>query len=325
MRGRKRHAVRDVVRALLEDRAALVLRQRPPGGRLPDRDQRGARRLGTAERRRHRVELRLLRTLDVARVPGDARQTPDAAGGRGDARRGPPAARRRAAARPRRRCCGRSARARSAPPMKVAGNMPIGYAVMTRASCHRAAPPASPAGRGTTGNARPPRAATPARAASSRPTSMVSTVIAPFASRRRQPPTTRPSTTTMWFATTSGRAVSIPATPRRQRRRVIAVGDDELVVVREQVNGGATGARLRGRRAGREPERLAVDARRTRAAGDAASIAAARVAHRQPRPPGEVAGQRRPVAGEVAARQLGQRLVARRASGRPAARSSSSA
>src|SRR5207248_10989282 len=41
----------DVVRSLLDDPPPLVLRKRPPVRRLPDRDERRARRLGTSEAR----------------------------------------------------------------------------------------------------------------------------------------------------------------------------------------------------------------------------------------------------------------------------------
>ena len=70
------HRLGDVAGSFLEDGAPFVLRHRPPGIGFADRDQRGARRLGTSQRRRDAVEpLQLLRDR-VTCVAHDAAQPP---------------------------------------------------------------------------------------------------------------------------------------------------------------------------------------------------------------------------------------------------------
>ena len=169
---------------------------------------------------------------------------------------------------------------------------------------------AAPACRGTSAGGRPRRAAPSPAAAPSRATSMVSAIIAPLG--------LQPAPAAHDAAVDGDEVVRHHLRAvlerlrhtRRQRGAVIAVGDDHLVVVGEQVNGGAGGPRRSPRGAAREPVGLAVDGR-GREARRRRLDAALRIAHRQPGPPGEVLRQRRAVAGEVAPGQLGQRLVAR--------------
>src|SRR6185436_20466810 len=66
----------DVAGGLLEDRATLVLRQRPPVGALDDRDERGAGCFRSPEPRLHCDEAILLAACDVALVAGDAPKPP---------------------------------------------------------------------------------------------------------------------------------------------------------------------------------------------------------------------------------------------------------
>src|SRR5262249_30302544 len=69
-------AGRDVMRLRFQNLAPLVLAQRPPRRRFPDRDQRRRCRLVAAERRLLLGELLLLGLLDIAHRGGDARQPP---------------------------------------------------------------------------------------------------------------------------------------------------------------------------------------------------------------------------------------------------------
>ena len=71
----------DVPGPLLEDRPPLVLRQRPPGLRLPDRDQRRPRSFGPHQARRAGSEFFVLAPLDLPLVAHDSKKCPGGAGG----------------------------------------------------------------------------------------------------------------------------------------------------------------------------------------------------------------------------------------------------
>ena len=148
---------------------------------------------------------------------------------------------------------------------------------------------------------RPQRSAWPARARNCR-LSMGCTASPdrdrqPSVICRRQLPATRPSSTTWcgipWLRESRGCGTRSAST----HRVTVAVGDQVLVVVRQQVVRARRPASFRGRRAATSTLPSATPS--------AASL------HPQARPPDEVAQRGRAVAGEVAARQLGQRLVAR--------------
>ena len=70
------HRLGDVARSFLEEGAPLVLRHRPPGRGLADRDQCGAQRLGAAQRRRDGIEPLQFAGRRVAGVAHHAAQPP---------------------------------------------------------------------------------------------------------------------------------------------------------------------------------------------------------------------------------------------------------
>jgi len=93
-----------------------------------------------------------------------------------------------------------------------------------------------------------------------------------------------------------------------ERGRAVAVGDHELVIVRQQV--GRVQRHLRLRRVGRAPVGAAVNAF-LHEFRSGLGQPSPDIAHGQARPPGAVLDLRRAVAGEVAPHQLGHGLLAR--------------